>query len=134
MEKEKVDREELLQEIKEYVYGEKIVLDRDKFEEDLINRCDQAGIDYEFEKAQFEKEQPKKRSISQIIQDNEKGFDNGLRIAFNSLIRGKGLATRYLNSSSDKNNFQNFHQNSQNLLVDFVMIMQEIKEVSIEFI
>lgn len=104
MEKEKVDREKLLQEIKEYIYGEKIVLDRNKFEEDLINRCDQAGIDYEFEKAQFEKEQPKKRSISQIIQDNEKCFDDGLRIAFNSLIRGKGLATRYLNSSSDKNN------------------------------
>lgn len=96
--------EDLIKEIKEYVFGEKIVLDSEEFEKSLRNRCAKTGIDYEFEKNKIKEKLPEKRKINQIIKDSEKGLEEGLRLAFDSLIRGNGLATRYLKDSSDKDN------------------------------
>ena len=74
---------QIIEDIKKFVMGVTIEPDMQVVENNLIERCNAIGLNYDELKEQCKSEIPPKRAYSKIIEDTQiDGIDRGLSIEF----------------------------------------------------
>lgn len=92
-----------MEDIKKIMVGATIEPDMTKFRDRLVKKCNDVGLNFDEIENECKKELPQKRTYSEIIEDTQvDGIEQGLHLAFETLLTGENLNTRKLGYPDEK--------------------------------
>lgn len=97
-----------MEDIKKIMVGATVEPDIIKVRDTLIKKCNDFGLNFDEIEEECKKELPQRRTYSEIIEDTQvDGIEQGLYLAFETLLTGDSLDTRKLGYSDEKEPYSN---------------------------
>lgn len=94
---------QIMENIKKIMVGATIEPDMTKVRDRLIKKCNDVGLNFDEIEKECKEELPQRRIYSEIIEDTQlDGIEQGLHLAFETLLTGGNLDTRKLGYPDEK--------------------------------